>query len=347
MNGDLIPTDEGAAGGLQLPAGLTPEDVSRVTSYAAQDLSESTRRVYALQWKQFTRWAEERGADALPADPATVAAYLSERAPERSVSWITQAAAAIRKAHERAGADSPTLSAGVQRTMKGIRRTHGTPPEPKAAARTVHIRRMVQAICEKRGERPAEDAGPARRASYLRGLRNEAIILLGYAAALRRSELAAVKREHVTFNPDGLELLIPRSKGDQEGEGAVVGVNYGKELCPVTALRRWMDAAGIESGPIFRAVPRHAMIAPDRRAEPITGRTVRNAIHGAAEAAGLDADAFAGHSLRRGHLTQGALNGADLSRLQAQARHADPRTTSEYIEDANRMQTNTSRDLGL
>jgi integrase len=345
MNSDLASIEgSDSAGALQLPSGLTPEDAERVMNYAAQDLSEATRRVYALQWKQFTSWADKRGADALPADPATVAAYLSERAPDRSVSWITQAAAAIRKAHERAGADSPTLSAGVQRTMKGIRREHGAPPEPKAAARTVHIRRMVEAI---ETPPPAEDAGVSERAAYLRSLRDRALILLGYAAALRRSELAAVERAHVTFNPEGLELLIPRSKGDQDGEGAVVGVNYGKDLCPVTALRAWLDAAGIESGPVFRAVPRHAMVAPDERATPISGRTVRNVVAGAAEAAGLDADAFAGHSLRRGHLTQGALNGADLSRLQAQARHADPRTTSEYIEDANRMQTNTSRDLGL
>jgi hypothetical protein len=155
--------------------------------------------------------------------------------------------------------------------------------------------------------------------------------------------------EHVAFNPDGLELTIPRSKTDPEGTGAIVGVNHAQdsELCPVTAVRDWTNAAGIESGPIFRAVPRSAEIRSDHHAEPIAGRTVRNAIARAADAAGLDPEAFAGHSLRRGHLTQGAMNGAELHRLQLQARHADPRTTAEYIEDARRMETNTSRDLGL
>jgi len=205
---------------------------------------------------------------------------------------------------------------------------------------------MVQAI---RTPAPSPDAGPEAVAGYLRSLRDRALLLLGYAAALRRGELAAVRREHITFNPDGLELSIPRSKTDQEGAGATVGVNYAEasELCPVTAVRTWMGAAEIESGPIFRAVPRSAEIRSDETADPISGRTVRNAIARAAEAADLDPKDFAGHSLRRGHLTQGAMNGAELHRLQMQARHADPRTTAEYIEDANRMETNTSRHLGL
>ena len=343
---DLTPTDTDPTGSeaAELPAGLTEADARRIFEYASRDLSDETRRVYALQWEQFASWAERRGAQALPAAPETVAAYLSGRAEDRSVSWISQAVAAIRKAHERADLESPTTAPGVRRTIRGIRRTHGRPADQKAPALTSDIRKMIRAI--RRGE-PGPEAGAAARASYLRSLRNEAIILLGYAAALRRSELAQVKRSHVQFNADGLELLIPRSKADQEGEGERVGVNRGSTLCPVRALQRWMDAAGIESGPLFRGVPRSAEIAPDAAADSITGRTVRNVIRGAAEAAGLDADRFAGHSLRRGHLTQGALNGAELNRLQTQARHADPRTTAEYIEDANRMETNTSRELGL
>ncbi len=113
------------------------------------------------------------------------------------------------------------------------------------------------------------------------------------------------------------------------------------------ALGEWTGAAGIEEGPIFRAVPRSAKIATGEEAEPITGKTVRNVIGDAAEDASLDPERMAGHSLRRGHITQGALNGAGLDRLMKQAGHADPRTTAEYVEDAKRMETNTSRDLGL
>ena len=324
----------------QLAPGLSEADAERVLSYAEADLSDQTKRNYAMQWRQFVRWADERGVEALPATPGHVAAYLTERAPDRSVSWVGQAAAAIKKAHERRGLESPTRSSGVERTLKGIRRIHGEPAQPKAAARTIHIKAMVDAI---KTPAPSADAGPAAVARYLRSIRNRAILLFGYAAALRRSELAAACVEHVSFNEDGLEIRIPRSKGDQEGKGDTVGVAYGNGHCPVRALRAWMDAAGIEAGPIFRPVPRNAEV----KKKPITGRTVRNVVRDAAEAAGLDYERFAGHSLRRGHITEGALNGATLARLQQQARHADPRTTAGYIEDAERMKTTTSRNLGL
>jgi integrase len=331
---------------LTLPAGISEDDARRIYDYASADLSESTRRVYASQWRRFVEWCEDRGANPLPAAPEVVAAYLSDRGPERSSSWVTQARAAIRKAHRTAGADDPTGAEGVSRTVKGIKRKHAAPPEPKAAARTKHIRRMADAL---KIPKPAPDAGTSLQADWLRSLRDRALLLFGYAAALRRSELAAVRSEHLSFNPEGVELMIPRSKGDQEAEGQKVGINYGQnaDLCPVAALRTWMGAAGIRSGPIFRAVPRSAEIAPDATADAITGRSVRNAIARAAEAAGLDPEDFAGHSLRRGHLTQGAMNGADLTRLQMHARHKDPRTTAGYIEDANRMKNNTSRELGL
>jgi site-specific recombinase XerD len=341
---DKSDNDREPAGTPDLPPGITLEDRERVRSYLFKDLSESTRRVYNVQWEQFTEWCEGRGTPYLPAHPEVVGAYLTERGPDRSSSWIGQAAAAIRRAHQQAGLRSPTDAPGLKQMITGLKNEHGSPATPKTAARTDHIRHMVEAI---RTPKPEDGAGPARRAGWLRALRNEALLLLGYAAALRRSELAAVRREHVTFNPKGLELLIPRSKGDQEGEGRTVGVNYLDQLCPVTAVQKWMSAAAIEAGPIFRAVPNTARVAPDHRATSLSGQAVRNVVRSAAEAAGLDGDDYAGHSLRRGHLTEAAMNGADLKDLQRQARHADPRTTAEYIEDANRMETNTSTRLGL
>ena len=194
-------------------------------------------------------------------------------------------------------------------------------------------------------EEPGEGAGPAVRATYLRALRDRAIILVGYAGAFRRGELAQIEAEDVTLNADGMEIHVPKTKT----EPRTVGINFARtvEFCPVRTLQEWKSAADIEDGPLFRAVPRSAEIASDEAADPITGKTVRNVLGDAAEATGLDRDTVAGHSLRRGHLTQGALNGAELNRLMKQAGHADPRTTAGYVEDAKRMETNTSRDLGL
>ena len=325
-----------------LPDGVTPGDAERITELANEDRRPSTRRVYESKWGLFADFCEGRGAEPLPATEELVAAYLSRRAEEVSLSTIRQDVAAIRWMHERHGADDPTESAGCQRVLDGINQTSGSAAEKKQAVLTRHVRAMVDALPL---EEPGEGAGPAVRATYLRALRDRAIILVGYAGAFRRGELAQIEAEDVMLNADGMEIHVPKTKT----EPRTVGINFARtaEFCPVRTLQEWKSAADIEDGPLFRAVPRSAEIASDEAADPITGKTVRNVLGDAAEATGLDRDTVAGHSLRRGHLTQGALNGAELNRLMKQAGHADPRTTAGYVEDARRMETNTSRDLGL
>jgi integrase len=334
---------EGQDGRLvNLPAGITAEDAERMGELAEEDRRPSTRRVYRSKWRGFAEFCQERNTEPLPASPEMVGNYLSKRAEEVSLSTIRQDVAAIRWMHEQHGAGDPTDHAGVSRILDGINQTSDTVPEKKQAVLTKHVRAMVETLPL---EEPAPEAGPAAVARHLRALRDRAIILIGYAGAFRRAELARIRGEDIGFNADGMEVHVSQSKT----EPRTVGINFARsaEFCPVRTLREWTGAAGIEKGPIFRAVPRSAEIAPDEEADPVTGKTIRNVIGDAAEAAGLDRETVAGHSLRRGHLTQGALNGAELNRLMKQAGHSDPRTTAGYVEDAKRMETNTSRDLGL
>ncbi|PQJ26764.1 hypothetical protein BSZ35_19135 [Salinibacter sp. 10B] len=326
----------------ELPAGVSAEDARRMGELANEDRRPSTRRVYRSKWRGFVSFCDERDAEPLPASPEMVGNYLSKRAEEVSLSTIRQDVAAIRWMHERHGAEDPTDHAGVGRILDGINQTSDRTPKKKQAVLTKHVRAMVETLPL---EEPDEDAGPAARATYFRALRDRAIILVGYAGAFRRAELATIDAEDVSLNADGMEVHVPKTKT----EPRTIGINFARnaDFCPVRTLREWLNAAGIEEGPVFRAVPRSAEIAADEQAKAITGKTVRNVIGDAAEAAGLDRKTVAGHSLRRGHLTQGALNGAELNRLMKQAGHADPRTTAEYVEDTKRMETNTSRDLGL
>jgi integrase len=343
-----VPAETDKAGDVPagLPSGVTTEDARRMGELAEEDRRPSTRRVYRSKWRGFLRFCDERDAEPLPARPEVVGAYLSKRADEVSLSTIRQDVAAIRWMHERHGAEDPTDHAGVSRILDGINQTSDRAPEKKQAVLTKHVRAMVDTLpLEEPQSDSSGEPGPAARAAYLRALRDRSIILVGYAGAFRRGELARIREEDVSLNPDGMEIHVPKTKT----EPRTVGINFARnaDFCPVRTLREWMNAAGIKEGPIFRAVPRSAEIAPDDEAEPVSGKTVRNVIGDAAEAAGLDRDTVAGHSLRRGHLTQGALNGAELNRLMKQAGHVDPRTTAGYVEDAKRMETNTSRDLGL
>jgi integrase len=198
------------------------------------------------------------------------------------------------------------------------------------------------------GKPPSANAtgGTEAEAAWLRGNRDKALILMGFAGAFRRSELATLRMEHIDSRPDGLLVTVPESKTDQEGEGEIVAIRRIEEsdYCPAKALREWIDAASIGEGAVFRGVPRSGLISSDA----ITGRTVGNAVKRAAEAAGLpQADSYTGHSLRAGHITQASMEGAPDAAIQAQSRHESDRAFREYVRPQKLLENTSSAHLGL
>jgi integrase len=164
----------------------------------------------------------------------------------------------------------------------------------------------------------------------LSGLRDRAVLLLGFAGAFRRSELVALDVADITEAKTGLLIKIRRSKTDQEGEGITIAIAKGDVACPARALREWLDAAGIETGPIFRAINKGGTVATDR----LTGRSVANIVKAYAGRAGFDASTFSGHSLRSGFLTSAAANGASIFKMMDVSRHKSVDTLRGYVRDA-------------
>lgn len=329
-----------------LPAGVTAEDVADLSAlWKRHGIAEATRKAYGVQWRGFVRWCREGGATALPADPVAVATYLKKRADGgASVSTVTQARCAIGKAHTYADEDDPTARHVVTRTVKALRRRDGTRPEKKQAATLKKIRRMIGKTPPMPGTpAPAPEDDRAQYAAHLRGIRNRAVLLVGFATACRRSEIAGMKTSHVTEVDGGLEVLIPDSKSDQAGEGTLKGVPRGRaETCPVQALRRWLGAASIEEGPIFRPVRNNGAVP----ARAVTGQTIRNVVTDAAGRAGLDdPKSYAGHSLRSGWITEAARRGAPLALAQRHAGHADSAQTAEYFQRVTLI--DDTPDVGL
>ena len=337
-------------GAAHAPLPATASDLwEDVVAKATKGLAPSTRRIYASHLRSFRDycWADTapEGAKVLPAAPEVVEQYLVQKMQDRSVSWMRQAVAAVDRLHKRTGHPAPSNDTEVEAAVQDLARQHGTPAKKKTPMRTSDVKAAVDAIREPRPEgKPSMSWDWGK---YFRFLRDRAILLVGYTGAFRRSELAQIRVEHLDFSLEGVEVLIPRSKGDQSGAGQIVAVNrLNGPYCPVKALLTWIEAAGIEAGPIFRRVRQRGDMAADAEATPLAGRSVRRIIGGAADAADLEGD-FAGHSLRRGHLTEAALRGATLVDMQRQARHANPATTTQYIDDAQRMQRSTSSNLGL
>jgi integrase len=151
------------------------------------------------------------------------------------------------------------------------------------------------------------------KGASLRDLRNRAILLLGFAGALRRSELVALNVEDFEWTAEGVLITIRRSKTDQEGLGRKVAIPRGEHACPVAALGAWLDAAGITEGAIFRRVlNKRAQRVTDRR---LASRNVAAIVKQGAARLGFDPATFGGHSLRSGLVTIAVKRGVNLMKI--------------------------------
>jgi integrase len=250
----------------------------------------------------------------------------------RKVAGLTLALAAISQVHKAAGFASPRGAAEVQEVMKGIRRSLGVAQVQKAPILLSDLRAMVEAL-----------------PIGLAGLRDRALLLVGFAGAFRRSELVALDIRDVNFAPEGLEVTLRRSKTDQEGVGRKIGLPYGSNpsTCPVRALQAWLNASapqGTTSGPIFREV------RPDGRTvmvAPLTGQSVALIVKKAATGAGLDPAKFSGHSLRAGLATSAAKAGKSERAIMAQTGHRSEKMVRRYIRDASLFDDNAASGIGL
>ena len=236
-------------------------------AFARLAKADNTRRAYRAGVAAWCAWCARHALPCLPASAADVVAFLAaERQRGLAVNTIDLRRAAIRYLHYLAGCAVPTAEAVVGETLAGIRRDaaqRGEFPAKKLAAAVGVLREILAPI--------GDD---------LRGPRDRALLLTGFAGALRRSELAAIRLEHLEAAPRGLRLTLPLSKGDRDGKGVTVALPLGTtELCPVRALRRWQDAAGLTDGPLFRRIwlpPARGGIPrpPTVGTQPIDPRTV-------------------------------------------------------------------------
>lgn len=295
-------------------------------AYARHAKADTTRRAYRAGVRAWCEWCHRHALPCLPADPADVVAFLAaERGRGLSVTTVELRRAAIRYLHFIAGCPVPTAEAQVAETVSGMRRhaaDQGELPAKKLAATADLLRDILRVIPDD-----------------LAGLRDRAILLLGFAGALRRAELAAVEVKHLEARERGLRLTLPRSKGERSGRVVTVAIPYGRtELCPVRAVRRWREAAGIADGALFRRIwlPPSAGGGPPPSprvgTEAIDPGTVGRIVKKRAAAAGFDGELFGGHSLKRGALTTGMDQGVHPTRLKQLGRHKSNAVLDEYLQ---------------
>lgn len=302
---------------IDTPPGFPPallDLVKQAEALAEKSTAENTAKAYASDWRDFVSWCERFGVGALPAHPAVVAAYLTSLTNRRlKVSTVRRRSAAIARMHRDSRHPNPFWEPNLTRLLEGISRVHGTETKQKFALLRDQITTVIGAI----------------DLSTSAGLRDRALILLGFALGLRRSELVALEVKNFKRHPEGARVWLARSKGDQKGEGHFFLLPYAKpgNPCAVRAVRAWIDHAGIVDGPIARRLLRNG-----KPGGPLSAQSIALIVKKRAAAVDLDAQDFSGHSLRSGYATQASKDGHRPEQIADVTRHKDRKTLDTYVQ---------------
>jgi len=279
-------------------------------AYISAATSQNTRIAYQIDVDHFMK---EGGV--LPATPEQVEAYLKHCAHRYNPRTLIRRMTALRQWHRLKGEKDPTADPLVVKTMRGIARLHGRPRQQAAALKLKELDQVVAHL---------------QKHNTLITVRNNALLLLGFFGAFRRSELISLTWEQIEFVGDGLIISLARSKTDQVGEGARCVIPFGNEArCPVRALIAWRKASCLWEGPIFRRISKTGNI----HRKGITAHHLNRLIKQLAEEVGLpNADLYSSHSMRRGFATESARLGASMPAIQRHGRWRSTKTVIEYIE---------------
>ena len=335
--GDLV-----VPGGAARAAELR-ELAAQAAVYATRACGPGTRRAYRSAWSGYERWCRSLGREPLSGDAGTLALYATACAGRGlSPASLRVHLAAIQAAHRLAGVALDPREPRLAMVLEGIARSHGTRPRRRAAAAGPDALRLMLAA------RPP--------ATTPLGARDRALLLLGFGAALRRSELVGLALGDVETVPGrGLRVLIRRSKTDQRGAGQEVAVwaNPAEPgCCPLAALEAWLafrkGAPDITGGGSDRERPLFVGMSKAGRLSTaaLSDKAVWRLVKGAAEDAGLEGwERFSGHSLRAGLATAAGEQGADLAQVMRQTRHRSAEVALGYLRPADLWRNNPTRGI--
>ena len=295
--------------------------------------SKNTRIAYSRAWQRFYRYCHTRGIEPHRARSRDVADFLTRLAlqPSRatgrtlSVGTLRIYRSALNRHYAEIERKSPAATTRVSDVLGGLARLRDDPPRRVKALREYEIKAML-------------DRCPDGRF----GCRDAAMLALGFAAALRRSELCGLSvRDIDVLHRDKMVVWIRRSKTDQIGKGQRVAVPEGRLIRPVSHLRAWLDVTDIRRGYLFQTFRRGGR--PSGR--PLNHSEVPRLVKKYAARIGLDPTNYSGHSLRAGFVTSAAAHRARLDKIMEVTRHRNPSTVLQYIRDADAFENHAGADF--
>ncbi len=313
------------------PTAVGQAALATADAFARKAAAPATLRAYRADWTHYAAWCAQAGFTPVPAVPATVGAYLASLAETHAPTTIRRRLAAIGKMHRFNDLPWNPAHRDIQGPLQGLLRQYGRPIQ-KAAALTLTMLRQLVATCD----------------NSARGRRDRALLLIGFAGALRRSELVALQVEDVTIVAGGLRVRLIRGKTDQTGEGAEIGLPRGRhvETCAVRAFEAWQAVAKRKAGPLFRRISTGGRIG-DTALHP---DAVRQILARRIAMAGLTQDGFerlSAHALRVGFITEAYDKGVRDEDIMRHTRHRDLRTMRGYVQRAGLVTESPAGALDL
>ncbi|EMN1929394.1 tyrosine-type recombinase/integrase [Burkholderia ambifaria] len=296
---------------------MTEGQIASVAGYIEAALSENTRRAYRHDLDDFLRWH----GGGLPCTPDALAAYAADRAQRLSPYTIGRRVVAIGRAHTSQGLSDPSKTDLVRTVLRGIRKTHGAPQRQASPLLKHDLLELLPATTD------------------VRSLRDRALILLGFAAALRRAELVALDVQDISFVERGIVVHVRHSKTDRTGEGHKIAVPRGRTtVCPAEAIAHWLQAANLTEGAIFRSIGKGGAVHTAR----LSAQSVTLILKRRAATARLAIANLSAHSLRAGLATSAAQAGIATHKIQMQTRHRSLEMLLRYIRDGNLFDDNAA-----
>ena len=287
--------------------------------------ANNTLRAYKSDFKDFGAFCVKHGFKSLPSEPKIVSIYLTHLSKDSKISTLRRRLVSISMVHKLKGHYLDTKHPIIIENLMGIKRVKGSIQKGKKPILINHLKSIINVINQ-------------QNISEIKKARDKSIMLIGFGGGFRRTELISIDNEDLEFVPEGLKIIIKRSKTDQFGEGMTKGLPYfdNPEYCPVRNLNKWLEISKIKKGPIFRRFAKGSLVTNKR----LTDQTVVLLIKKYLNLAGIDNSNYSGHSLRSGFATAAAESGADERSIMAMTGHKTTQMVRRYIKEANIFKNN-------
>jgi len=295
--------------------------------------ANNTIRAYKSDFKDFGAFCVKNGFKSLPTEPKIVSLYITHLSiKDAKMSTLRRRLVSIGVIHKLKGHYLDTKHPIIIENLMGIKRKKGNFQRGKKPILINQLKAIVDVIDNEKTEE-------------IKRIRNKTIILIGFGGGFRRAELVSIDFEDLEFVPEGVKIIVRKSKTDQFGEGMIKGLPYfsNETYCPVRHLKKWLGLSNIKSGPIFRRFSKSFKLSDNRLTDQSVALLIKNYL----SLAGIENKNYSGHSLRSGFATVTAESGADERSIMTMTGHKTTQMVRRYIKEANLFKNNALNKIKI